>query len=112
MEFYKITRHHSKIDVIFTGQQYIFWSDFYGLLAVAERTGFDDDKKQTYFTVHYRNKPTLGGSLGGKRCLSMAKSFIKKIESYISDDRLVFDAVHEDIHNWDFNIEALPPQQA
>lgn len=94
MEITKIKRHGIEINVLFTGHQYIFHNSFYGILAVADRKSFQDDN---CFTIHYGNRVTIGGSLGGDVCLAIAKQFIKKTESKYIERALVFDVVKEEI---------------
>lgn len=96
MEITKIKRNNCEVNVIFTGKQYIFHNQFYGLLAVADRKGYDEDDART-FVVRYGNHQTIGGSFGGRYCLSMAKQFIKQSENrYVKTD-VQFEAVQEDL---------------
>ena len=43
---------NSKVLAIFTGKQYIFTNEFYGILAVANRKGFGKDEESS-FTLEY-----------------------------------------------------------
>ncbi len=98
MEFTKIKRHGCEVNVIFTGEQYIFQNDFYGLLAVADRKGYGTDEETNTFTVHYGSESTLGGSFAGDCCLTIAKQFIVQTENrYIKRD-ITFKVVKEDIN--------------
>ena len=98
MEIYKITRNNCEVSVIFTGAQYIFHNNYYGLLAVAERKDYEDDERN-HFIVRYGNEHTLGVSFAGDYCLSMAKSFIKKNENKYVKVETTFEAVKEDINS-------------
>ena len=89
---------NSKVLAIFTGKQYIFTNEFYGILAVATRKGFGKDE-QNSFTLEYGNKHTLGCSLVDSVICSLAKSFIKKFENkYVSRD-ITFDVVNVDVND-------------
>lgn len=98
MEIYKIKRNNCEVNVIFTGEQYIFHNSFYGLLAVANRKGYSDDERNR-FIVRYGNENTIGGSFAGDYCLSMAKQFIKKNESKYVKVETTFEVVKEDINS-------------
>ena len=88
----------SKVLAIFTGKQYIFTNEFYGILAVATRKGFEKEEESS-FTLEYGNKHTLGGSLVDSVICSLAKSFITKFENkYVSRD-ITFDVVKVDVND-------------
>lgn len=97
MEIYKIKRSGCEINVLFTGEQYIFQNSFFGLLAVATRKGYSENDIDT-FTLEYGNENTLGGSLGGSVCETMAKRFIKQCESRYVERDTKFSIVKVDIN--------------
>lgn len=105
MEISKIKRNGCEVNVIFTGAQYIFHNAFYGILAVGQRYGYKPEDTN-HFTVYYGNHQTLGGSFGGKYCLTMAKSFIKKNESRYVQANTTFDEVLEDLDAWWMDFKA------
>lgn len=89
---------NSKVLAIFTGKQYIFTNEYYGILAVATRKGFEKDEENS-FTLEYGNKHALGGSLGCSVVCGLAKSFIKKFENkYVARD-ITFDVVNVDVND-------------
>ena len=89
---------NSKVLAIFTGKQYIFTNEYYGILAVATRKGFGKDEAKS-FTLEYGNKYTLGGSLGCSVVCSLAKRFITKFENkYVARD-ITFDMVNVDVND-------------
>lgn len=98
MEIKHITRHGTRIDVLFTGGEYVFTSEWYGVLAVAKRKGYATDEEHNTFTISYGNKIAVGcSSLGGKTCYEIAKQYISKEERvYIADKKLAFTAAEED----------------
>lgn len=65
------------VNVIFTGKNYFFFSEYYGVLAVAERN-INDSKK---FSVTVGNARTIGGRLTGSAVYSAACRFIRKSEN-------------------------------
>lgn len=105
MEITKIKRNGCEVNVIFTGEQYIFHNAYYGILAVGQRKGYKKEDTN-HFTIYYGNHQTLGGSFGGKYCLTMAKSFIKKNESRYVQVDTTFDEVQEDLDAWWMDFKA------
>lgn len=99
MEITSIKRNGSVVNVIFTGEQYIFHNAYYGILAVAQRKGFKKEDTD-HFTIYYGNHQTLGGRFGGTCCLTMAKSFVKQSESKYVQVNTTFDEVREDLDMW------------
>ena len=89
---------NSKVLAIFTGKQYIFTNEYYGILAVANRKGFWKDEEK-WFTLEYGNKHTLGGSLVYSVSCSLAKSFIKKFENKYIERDITFDVVNVDVND-------------
>ncbi len=97
MEINRITRHGVRIDVLFTGDKYVFTSGWYGILAVAERGGYSTEEERNTFTISYGNRLTAGGSLSGEVCFNIAKAYIDKEERrYIADKELTFAAAGKD----------------
>lgn len=81
----KITVAGHKVNVIFTGMQYIFHDSCFGLLAVAERDYSND--KVSRFVLSVENYRTRGGLLNINTIITAAKRYITKSEnSYISTD--------------------------
>ena len=105
MEISKIKRNGAEVNVIFTGEQYIFHNAFYGILAVAERKGYKEEDVN-HFTVYYGNRQTIGGSFAGECCLVMAKNFIKKSEDRYIKQNTTFEAVKEDLDAWWMDFKA------
>lgn len=99
MEMYTIKRRNCGIHVLFTGQAYIFYNQFYGLLAVAERKGYEGTDFDT-FTIRHGNSQCVGGSFGGNACFEIAKQFISKQERRYTPDRaLCFKELKEDLRH-------------
>ena len=97
MEINKIKRGGYEVNVIFTGEQYIFHNSFYGILAVATRKGYKKEEKDI-FILEYGNDLTVGYSLGGSVCEIIAKDFIRKCESkYVKCDTQ-FEVIKVDVN--------------
>lgn len=106
MEIFRIMRNRCEVNIIFTGEQYIFTSPFYGLLAVANRRGYDA-KNIEVFDVYYGNINTVGGSFGGEYCLQMAKAFVRKYENiYIKVNTTFIPHRDNNINMWKLQIKA------
>jgi hypothetical protein len=105
MEITKLNRNNCEVNVIFTGEQYIFHNAFYGILAVGQRKGHKKEDTN-HFTIYYGNHQTEGGSFAGTYCLKMAKSFIKKNESKYVKVNTIFEEVQEDLDMWWMDFQA------
>lgn len=87
---------------LFTGDQYIFQNNFWGILAVADRVN------EKLFTVWYGNEELSGCSLGGEVCALLAERFIRKNESrYISCDTS-FQRKRVDLRKWHIECKSIP----
>ena len=89
----------AEVHCLFTGYQYVFYNNYWGILAVADR----DETNRKAFTVRYGNKHLDGCSLGGDVCALLAERFIRKNESrYIS-----FERKREDLRKWYIESKSL-----
>ena len=80
----KITVAGHKVNVIFTGMQYIFHDSFLGLLAVAERVDSREEEtggQVARFILSVDNYNTLGSSPNIKTIIPAAKRYITKNEN-------------------------------
>ena len=80
MEITKLNRNNCEVNVIFTGEQYIFHNAFYGILAVGQRKGYKKEDTD-HFTIYYGNHQTEGGSFAGTYCLKMANLSSRKMKA-------------------------------
>lgn len=110
MVILKIKRNRCVVNVIFTGAQFVFYNDFYGLLAVATRKG-DTPEERNVFDIFYGNAHTIGGRFGGEYCFTMAKAFVSKYEKLYKEKDLTFIPHHENIQTWNFDISAAPQKR-
>jgi len=76
---------------LFTGKHYYFYSNFYGLLAVADRDTENPDK----FTVFVGNAHTLGGSLNPSRVADIVKRSVRHDENKYIKKTISFDVVDD-----------------
>lgn len=96
-QFYSISICTEKTSVIFTGSHYFFYSNFFGLLAVAER----DENNDQSFSILVGNRYTLGGRVVTSKVYNLVCNFIKK--QYKSKD-LVFERKNTDLADNYLNI--------
>ena len=89
---------------LFTGDQYVFHNNFWGILAIADR--YETNEKA--FTVRYGNKNLNGCSLGGDVCALLAERFIRKNESRYSSMETSFERKREDLRKWYIESKSLP----
>ena len=68
------------VQVIFTGKEYIFKNNYYGILAVATRKGYAPDDMQ-HFTIQVGNEYSSGSSLyNDTAVLAMVKRYVNQQE--------------------------------
>lgn len=86
----------AEVHCLFTGYQYIFQNNFWGILAVAER----DEENNDHFTVIYGNENLNGCSLGGDVCARLAERFIGKNEQRYLQKVVTFGREKKDLRRW------------
>ena len=92
MEFKKIKIAGREADMIFTGEKYIFLMDWYGVVGLATRKGFDEESKHT-FVIKAGTEDTVGGSLNRNSIITAMKKYIFKNENkYIVHTTLLEDS--------------------
>ena len=82
MEISKIKIAGCESDVIFTGGQYIFYNDWYGVVGLATRKGFyaySEDKNT--FVIKAGTENTVGGSVNRSSIIAAMKRHISKSEN-------------------------------
>ena len=69
-----------RVQVIFTGKEYIFGNDWYGILAVATRKGYAPDDMH-HFTIQVGNEYCSGSShYNDTAVLAMVKRYVNTRE--------------------------------
>lgn len=101
MEITKLKWHGAEVYGLFTGPEYIFTNQYFGILAVARRSVSRDS-----FVVYYGNERTAGGSLGGDVCAELAERFIRKNENRYANHTIAFERCKKDLHAWLINCQA------
>lgn len=87
MEIYKITPQGADVYVLFNGGTYVFYSMYYGTMAIAKRSNLAREKGYEFFTVTEGNRHCTGGRFGGSAIFSFVCRFIRKCENkYIKTD--------------------------
>lgn len=110
MEFEKIKIHGEEFTLIFNGPKYVLHSEFFGLVAVADRTtDFENiGGGKESFTIRVGNKNTIGGSFTDSVIVSAMKKKIRKMENKYIKKEIYFDEVHENLDESFLKIEVLP----
>ena len=80
MEITKIKIAGCEADMIFTGGQYIFWSDYYGVIGLATRKGYDEPDNHS-FVIKAGTENTVGGSVNRSSIITAMKRYISKSEN-------------------------------
>ena len=107
MEFSHIHPHGYSVHVIFNGSNYFFYSDWCGLIAIAERATPIEERNKEVFNLVYGNEHLSGGSLGGSVLESIAKRFISKAENKYITKKCEYNVTRADLSNHYLKIEAL-----
>ena len=94
----------AEVHCLFTGCQYVFYNNFWGILAVADR----DETNEKAFTVRHGNEKLSGYSLGGDVCALLAERFIRKNESRYISKEISFERKREDLRKWSIECKSLP----
>ena len=80
MEFKKIKIAGREADMIFLGEKYIFLMDWYGVVGLATRKGYDEESKHT-LVIKAGTEDTVGGSLNRSSIIAAMKRYITKSEN-------------------------------
>lgn len=81
MEIKRIIIADSEAYMIFTGSQYIFWSDWYGVLGLATRKG-DNEADVHTFIIKAGTELTQSGSVNRRSIITAMKRRISKSEDW------------------------------
>lgn len=106
MEINRTKIEGCEVNVIFTGKNYFFWSDFYGVIGIAERHSFEPTEEMNKFTIIAGTKDTVGGSVNRNSIITAMKRFISKAENKYLPHKTEY-VISEEICNHYLNIEAL-----
>lgn len=75
-QFYTISIKKERTNILFTGSNYFFYSNYFGLLAVVSRDAENDD----LFHISVGNRYTVGGSVTASSVYKSVERFVTKIE--------------------------------
>ena len=92
MEFTKIKLAGCESEMIFTGANYIFYNDWYGVVGLATRKGFlaySEDRHT--FVIKAGTEDTVGGSLNRSSIITAMKRYITKCESFYNIKKTIFE---------------------
>lgn len=104
MEITTMKWRGAEVHCLFTGNQYVFHNNYWGIFAVADR----DEKNDKVFTVRYGNERLTGCSLGGDVCALLAERFIRKNESRYISREISFERKREDLRKCYIECKSLP----
>lgn len=104
MEISNIKIKGSNVNVIFNGTYY-FIDNFYGILAIAERTDEDREKGTVDIEIRIGNSRTLGSRMQTYSILPSIKKFITKSENQFIEKKVTYNVVEEDLNKTYLTIE-------
>ena len=107
MEFIKTTLRKFEINVLFTGELYIFNNSYHGLVAVARRDYDKSTETKQYFYLEVGNSSCTGGSFCDSAVVEMAKRIINKHENRYSEQTLVYEIIYSDLNKKATRIEVI-----
>ena len=86
-----------EVQVICTGEQYIFKNNWYGVLAVATRKGYAPEHMH-HFTIQVGNEYSSGSSYyNDTAVLTMVKRYINKEEAHNANTTTNYDVLKNDL---------------
>lgn len=95
------------VQVIFTGKEYIFRNDWYGILAVATRKGYAPDD-MNHFTIQVGNEYSSGSSYyNDTAVLAMVKRYINKEESKDAKTTTTYDILHTKLDRCYIDVQVI-----
>lgn len=96
-QIYSISICTEKTNVVFVGTSYFFHSNFFGLLAVAER----DENNDYQFTISVGNRYTIGGRVIASK---VYKAVCKFLEKQYNNKEMVFTRKDIDLADNSMNV--------
>ena len=95
------------VQVIFTGKQYIFKNNWFGILAVATRQGYAPEDMH-HFTIQVGNEQCVGSSYyNDTAVLAMVKRHINKEESKYVKTTTTYDVTHADLSKCYIDVQVI-----
>ena len=105
MEILRTTLRGAEVNVLFTGDRYIFINSFFGIIAVAERTDLVYKEGFSSFDLYAGNSHCLGGSFTNETIYNMCSRFITKQENKYIDKTLTFNYKEKDLNKVSVSVE-------
>lgn len=100
MELKRTTIKRREVYVMFTGDNYFFYSNYYGTLAIAERKEKKTGEPPTEeFTLTVGNHHTTGGQMADSIVISAAKRYINREENQFVIKRVKYNIKYSDLAN-------------
>lgn len=98
---------NGEVQVIFTGKEYIFRNNWYGILAVATRKGYAPED-MNHFTIQVGNEYSSGSSYyNDTAVLAMVKRYINKEESKDVETTTTYDILHTKLDRCYIDVQVI-----
>ena len=107
MEFIETKMYGSKVNVLFTGKNYLFYNGWYGLFLVAERDYNEEEKDITKgrFTLYVSDNDPRGGDIDD--FIKVAKRVINKSECKYVQRVVSYEVQYADVWKWGVNVNIV-----
>ena len=105
MEIKKIKIAGCESDMIFTGAKYIFYNDWYGVIGVATRKGYNGGDKHS-FVIKAGTGNTVGGRVNRSSIITAMKRHISKSENKYKVHTTFFEDT-EELCNYQIDIKLI-----
>ena len=90
MEITKIKIAGREVTAIYNCGEYVFYSQYYGVIGLAERTAITENHEPIYkLTAGTEN--TVGGSVNRSSIITAMKRYITKCESFYNIKKTIFE---------------------
>ena len=105
MEFIKSKLYGGEVNAVFTGSHYFFFSNWYGLFAVAERDEERERNGRSFFKIYVSDGKARGGT--PSEFSGFALKIIKKNENKYIEKKVEAETVLANVHKWCARMELV-----
>lgn len=91
MEIQVIKSNGCKMYVFFTGDKYVLYSEYYGTMAIAERSDLAQEKGHEFFTITVGNHHCKGGTFTDSTVFGIMKKSVTKSENRYIPKKVSFE---------------------
>ena len=109
MEFYTTKKNGYEFNVVFNGQKYVFFNNWCGIAAIAERTTPSEKigTNNETFIIKYGNEHLVGGSMGYTAIIPVVKRVVNAAENKYISKKIIYKEERVDLSRWTAKIEVL-----